>query len=132
MTAKYLDKVAAQQRAELYYEVHPRSPSAVRGPKLCVRSETWVALLGHSLRDGIAGFGPTVEAALRAFDTQYLNSLRQSSVGEASALDRADSPPPAPITGLPLRGNNICPGRIRNVGFYALADSPLTRSVSAG
>ena len=80
MTAKYLDKVAAQQRAELYYEVHPRSPSAVRRPKLCGRSGTWVALLGYSLRDGIAGFGPTVEAALRAFDTQYLNSLRPAPI----------------------------------------------------
>ena len=101
MTAKYLDKVAAHQRAELYYELHPRSPSAVRRPKLCVRSGTWVALLGRNVRDGIAGFGPTVEAALRAFDTQYLNSLRQPT--PASALgSRGLTPPPVPIrvTGL--------------------------------
>jgi hypothetical protein len=89
MNAKYLHEVAARQRAELYCELHPRSPSAVRAPKLFVRSGVWVALLGRTVRDGIAGFGPTIEAALRAFDAQYLNSLRQSSVGEASALDRA-------------------------------------------
>jgi hypothetical protein len=87
MTAKYLDKVAARQRAELYYELHPGSPSGVRRPKLYVRSGTWVALLGRNVRDGIAGFGPTVEAALRAFDAQYLNSLRQPT--PASALERA-------------------------------------------
>jgi hypothetical protein len=37
----------------------------------------WIALLGRSVRDGITGFGPTVEAALRAFDDQYLNALHQ-------------------------------------------------------
>lgn len=88
MTAKDLDKIAARQRAELYYETHPRSPSAVRGPKIFVRSGVWIALLGHSVRDGIAGFGPTVEAALRAFDARYHETLRQPS-GGGSALDRA-------------------------------------------
>jgi hypothetical protein len=76
MTAKHLDKVAANQRAELYCEMHPGSPSAVRSPRLFVRSGVWIALLGQSIGDGIVGFGPTIEAALRAFDAQYLNSLR--------------------------------------------------------
>lgn len=75
MTAKAMDKVAANQRAELYYETHPGSPSAVRLPKLFIRSGVWTALLGRSVRDGIAGFGPTIEAALRAFDVQYLHTL---------------------------------------------------------
>ena len=87
MTAKYLNQVAARQRAEIYCKLHPRSPSAVRSPKLSVRSGVWIALLGKTVRDGIAGFGPTVEAALRAFDVQYLNALRQP--GKTSALDRA-------------------------------------------
>jgi hypothetical protein len=88
MTAKYLDQLAAKQRAELYYELHPRSPSAVRTPKIFTRSGVWIALLGRTVRDGIAGFGPTVEAALRAFDAQYLNALRQPR-GDGSTLDRA-------------------------------------------
>jgi hypothetical protein len=87
MTAKYLDQLAARQRAELYYDLHPGSPAAMRKPKLSKRSGVWVALLGRTVREGIAGFGPTVEAALRAFDEQYFNALRQPS--EASALDRA-------------------------------------------
>jgi hypothetical protein len=87
MTAKYLDRMAAMQRAELYYHLHPGSPSAVRAPQLFKRSGLWIALLGRTVRDGIAGFGPTVEDALRAFDRQYLNILHQPS--EGSALDRA-------------------------------------------
>ena len=87
MNAKFLDTVAARQRAELYCELHPGSPSAIRAPKIFMRSGVWTALLGKSVRDGIAGFGPTIEAALRAFDQQYLNYLRQPR--ETSALDQA-------------------------------------------
>ena len=77
MRAKFLDTVAARHRAELYCEVHPSSPSAMRAPKIFMKSGVWTALLGPSVRGGIAGFGPTIEAALRAFDHQYLNYLRK-------------------------------------------------------
>ena len=87
MRAKFLDHVAARQRAELYCELHPGSPSAIRSPKIFLKSGVWIALLGKSIRHGIAGFGPTVEAALGAFDRQYMNYLRQP--GEASTLDQA-------------------------------------------
>lgn len=87
MTAKQIDRIAANQRADLYYELHPGSPSAVRFPKLFVGSGVWIALLGQSVRNGIAGFGPTIEAALRAFDTQYLLTLHPPR--ESSSLDRA-------------------------------------------
>jgi len=86
MSAKFLDNVAAKHRAELYYELHPGSPSAVRSPRIFIKSGVWTALLGKSIRQGIAGFGPTVEAALRAFDRQYLNYLRHPR--EASPLDQ--------------------------------------------
>jgi hypothetical protein len=87
MNAKTMDKRAAAQRAELYCELHPRSPSAVRAPELFVRSGVWIALLGQNVRDGIAGFGPTIEAALRAFDAQYINALHPPV--EAKTLKRA-------------------------------------------
>ena len=88
MNAKFLDHVAARHRAELYCELHPGSPSAVRSPKIFIKSGVWTALLGRSIRHGIAGFGPTVEAALSAFDRQYrLYHLRQPD--EASTLDQA-------------------------------------------
>ena len=84
MTATYLDRIAATQRAELYYDLHPGSPAAVRSPKLFKRSGVWVALLGRNVRDGISGFGPTVETALRAFDDQYINALRPPAENPAT------------------------------------------------
>jgi|ERR1043166_4703625 hypothetical protein len=62
----------AIEQMELYCADHPRRPSAARRPKLFVRSDLWIALLGPSLEEGIVGIGSTVAAALRAFDTQYL------------------------------------------------------------
>src|SRR6266487_574354 len=68
-------KTAEMERMELYCIAHPRSPSAMRRPHLSVRGELWVALLGSTVEEGIVGIGPTVEAALRAFDAQYLAAL---------------------------------------------------------
>ena len=83
---------AAMEQMELYCAARPGSPSAVRRPRLSFRSELWIALLGPSIEEGIVGIGPTVAAALRAFDTQYLAGLRPpiEAAGTASAL-RADS-----------------------------------------
>ena len=67
---------AAMEQMELYCAAHPGSPSAVRRPQLSFRSDLWIALLGPSVEEGIVGIGPTVSAALRAFDTQYLAGLR--------------------------------------------------------
>jgi len=67
---------AAVEQMEFYCASHPGSPSAVRRPRLFFRSELWIALLGPSVEEGIVGIGPTVAAALRAFDTQYLACLR--------------------------------------------------------
>jgi hypothetical protein len=68
--------VAAMDQMELYCAAHPGSPSAVRRPRLFIRGELWIALLGPSVEEGIVGIGPSVTAALRAFDTQYLAGLR--------------------------------------------------------
>jgi|ERR1044071_1491893 hypothetical protein len=67
---------AAMEQMELYCDAHPGSPSAVRRPRLFVRGELWIALLGPSVEEGIVGIGATVTAALRAFDAQYLAGLR--------------------------------------------------------
>jgi hypothetical protein len=68
--------LAAMEQIELYCAAHPGSPSAVRRPRLLVRGELWIAVLGPSVEEGIVGIGPTVTAALRAFDAQYLAGLR--------------------------------------------------------
>ena len=62
-------------RERMYCATHPRSPAAVRRPRLSIRGRTFVALLGPAIEEGIAGFGDSVQAALRAFDAQYLRSL---------------------------------------------------------
>ena len=66
----------AIEEMRVYSESHPGSPSAVRRPQLFFRSDLWVALLGPTIEEGVVGIGPTVSAALRAFDTQYLGRLR--------------------------------------------------------
>ena len=83
---------AAMEQMELYCATHPGSPSAARRPRLLFRSELWIALLGPSIEEGIVGIGPTIAAALRAFDAQYLAGLRPPSetVGATSSL-RADA-----------------------------------------
>jgi|SRR5512143_3886034 hypothetical protein len=68
---------AALEQLKKYCAARPGSPSAVRCPQLFFRGELWIALLGPDLEEGIVGIGPTVEAALRAFDTQYLAGLRR-------------------------------------------------------
>src|SRR5919106_6578240 len=65
----------AKEEMQSYCPVHPGSPSAVRRPQLSSRGDLWIALLGPSVEKGIVGIGPSVEAALRAFDTQYLDFL---------------------------------------------------------
>jgi len=68
--------MGAMERMDLYCAAHPGSPSAARRPQLFLRSHLWIALLGPSVEEGIVGIGATVEAALRAFDAQYLAGLR--------------------------------------------------------
>jgi hypothetical protein len=66
----------AAEQVAVYCGEHPRSPSAVRRPRVILRGHVWIALIGESVQRGIAGFGPTIQAALSAFDRQYLNALR--------------------------------------------------------
>src|ERR1043166_7179751 len=85
----------AMEQMELYCAIHPGSPSAVRRPRLLFRSELWIALLGPSMEEGIVGIGPTVAAALRAFDTQYSAGLHPQieNAGAASALQAVATAP---------------------------------------
>ena len=76
----------AVEQLKHYCAAHPGSPSAVRLPQLFVRGDLWIALLGVNLAEGIVGIGPTVEAALRAFDTQYLNGLRPPNEGTSYSV----------------------------------------------
>jgi hypothetical protein len=70
------------ERMELYCAAHPDGPSATRRPRLMVRGNLWIALLGPTVEEGVVGIGPTVEAALRAFDVQYFAGTRRRTPGE--------------------------------------------------
>ncbi|MDQ6655744.1 MAG: hypothetical protein M3Y80_08030 [Verrucomicrobiota bacterium] len=81
------DVVSAEQIAQ-YCAEHPRSPAAVRRPKVMRRGRAFIALLGSTLEDGIAGIGNTVEQALVEFDLQYSARLRPPR-GRSSSASRA-------------------------------------------
>lgn len=74
---------AAIEQMDMYCTAHPESPSAMRRPKLFVRSDLWIALLGPSIEEGIVGIGPNVAAALRAFDAQYNAGLPNETIGSS-------------------------------------------------
>jgi len=85
------------EQMQLYCDTHPRSPAAVCRPRLLLRGELWIALLGPSVEEGIVGIGSTVTAALRAFDAQYLAGLRPpvEVVGDHRAVRSASVGPAA-------------------------------------
>ncbi len=63
-----------EAEVQRYCLAHPKSPSAVRRPKIMPRGQLWIALLGSTLEEGIAGTGQTIAAALHSFDAQYRKS----------------------------------------------------------
>jgi hypothetical protein len=80
------ERRTALERSELYFLAHPQSPSAIRRPKVSRRAGRWVALIGRNLQEGISGLGPSVEAALRAFDAQYIAAFRACDSQTTPAL----------------------------------------------
>ena len=65
----------AAREMEDYCMLYPSTPAAVRRPRISRLRGTWVALLGPSIDDGIAGFGADISAALEAFNRNYLAAL---------------------------------------------------------
>jgi hypothetical protein len=75
--------LAAMKEMELYCVSHPRSPAAVRRPRLSIRGRTFVALLGPAIEEGIAGLGDSVQAALtrlRRANTRALSHRLQIGI----------------------------------------------------
>ena len=77
---------AAIKDMEHYCEAHPGGPAAVRRPRLILRGDNYIVLLGESIATGIVGIGRTVPAALRAFDLQYLKTIHPPSDGRKERL----------------------------------------------
>jgi len=83
---------AAMEQMDIYCTAHPGSPSAMRRPKLFVRSDLWIALLGPSIEEGIVGIGPNVAAALRAFDSQYIAGLPNETISSLIKPEQSFTP----------------------------------------
>jgi hypothetical protein len=79
----------ATEEMKAYCAAHPGSPTAVRRPQLLIRSDLWIAQLGPNDADGIVGIGRTVEAALQAFDSEYLARLRPPARSAKAARGRS-------------------------------------------
>src|SRR5438477_418768 len=58
--------------------------AAIRALRSARRGKLWVVLLGSNLQEGIAGFGLSIEMALRSFDKEYLRRLRPPPESAAS------------------------------------------------
>jgi hypothetical protein len=80
---------AAMETMEHYCNADPASPSAIPRPRLLVRGGVWIGLLGSDISEGIAGFGYTVEAALRAFDARYSLVSRSGLAASIPTLEIA-------------------------------------------
>ena len=90
---------AAIEQMKHYCATHPERPSAMRRPQLFFRGDLWIAVLGPSVDEGIVGIGPTVAAALRAFDAQYL--IRSQSPNEEVSPPMKPEPSPSEHGGQP-------------------------------
>jgi hypothetical protein len=49
-------------------------PSVIWKPALSREGTMWCALFGENLAEGVAGFGPTPEEAMRDFDRQWMTA----------------------------------------------------------
>lgn len=65
-------------------------PSAVWRPKLTIAGDHWCALYGTDLQEGVAGFGKSPEAAMRAFDVAWYKTLEPKAARRAAAAGSAD------------------------------------------
>lgn len=62
----------AQDSIQNVENEHTR-PSVLMRPRLFRDGNQWCAVYGENLMDGIAGFGDTPQAAMRAFDSEWFN-----------------------------------------------------------
>jgi len=50
-------------------------PSVMMRPTIAIDGNEWCALYGDNLQDGVAGFGKSVDAAMRDFDANWYKKL---------------------------------------------------------
>lgn len=52
-------------------EIERKRPCVLFRPSISMDGNMWCALYGDNLQDGVAGFGPSPEAAMADFDTNW-------------------------------------------------------------
>ncbi len=60
-------------------------PSVLYRPALSADGNMWCALLGDNLQEGVAGFGETPDAAMRAFDKAFAEERTPTATRLAKA-----------------------------------------------
>lgn len=60
-------------------------PSVIWKPELLRDGSMWCALFGENLVEGVAGFGPTPEEAMRDFDRQWMTAKTPAAARAAEA-----------------------------------------------
>jgi hypothetical protein len=50
-------------------------PSVLMRPRIFIDGNQWCALYGENLQDGVAGFGDSPDAAMCAFDAEWVKKL---------------------------------------------------------
>ena len=73
-TGRARNEVIGLENVSLFYPSKTAEVHALDGISLAAADREFVALLGPTIEEGIAGFGDSVRAALRAFDAQYSRS----------------------------------------------------------
>jgi len=58
-------------------------PSAIFRPSLAPDGDQWRALYGSDLMEGVSGFGPTPDAAMRDFDSQWMTQRTPAALALA-------------------------------------------------
>ena len=59
----------------IYGAFAPTRPSVMYRPRIFMEGNSWCALYGENIQDGVAGFGDSPEAAMADFDAAWQKSL---------------------------------------------------------
>lgn len=82
MASRYAQDAAAEYQR----------PSVIFRPTLSADGDQWCVLLGEDLMTGVAGFGETPAAAMRAFDTAFYKAKTPAAARAALNPETGEAP----------------------------------------
>jgi len=81
-------QILQQEFCSAAYEM--QRPSAVYRPQLSADGDQWCALYGENLQEGVAGFGPTPNEAMQAFDQAWWKQKTPTAIRLADTSEQSD------------------------------------------